>query len=956
MSLFPAYTTTAISDSQGQVPAQTSDLAWLTNQSFIAFPSTVQEDDSASEEEEHKPSNSVHRHRDRKRKRKKKHHKKEKKHRKQGGSDSNGSTSHSERSDDDRKKVKKVEQQPVRVSELDFYTDVDALRIYLTVETLHRPACPKYKLGPYRFDRLGWRKRGVKVQRYFRYFKKFRENASGGGSEGNVLDKEMELEKAARGDSSVEKWIEYYRFKQDNPIHADSYQNHKAELAVVERAMQRHPDDDQLMELYMDGIVKVYPTDEVLELIQKQIRMDNTNVLLWDALISNKQSSMAQCIAPNVLKLYEKSIRSLFLAKRSDEVMLKFFKKCAIFCRQSGLWEQFFGLVQLTISLNVSGNFGSGRHLFVSPEHNNQLIEYEELILKSGLPMNEIWLRIEKLRSAFHFLPFQGSHMCGDPQRMVLQEDIIGFVYPLINKEYAFDLVILILKMMKYPFESCAFERCSFFEPEPYESDHSEQLLPLFLDLNRNKKVDSIVLNMIKELNTPPSFINTNLAFESYLDLMRAFLISAAEHFSDEKNVILLLLYLKLERILLVFDKHSGPLTDERKKATRSRVKNLLKKSKYQNNLNFYIEYGLIEYEMEELGPSCVKIFKTSVQVFCAQDDQLDDNDLFTLVLKLTEVLLKEGQKTQAIYIMTKLALNPKTISFDSAETVTDPTKLLALQKFNERANQCLTKDSQVDEFMSLEQYFITNPLINGLRAYLYYMALIKSKAETTKKIDGFLFHFNDRDNPRHRFVREQLFEIYLKILEFRLEEFSNDCFLQVIDRVLHEYPENLTAIRMCTYSESLSWFQIRTILGKHLTTKSVLLLVTAARIRNLYSIQKQTAEEETYDDQVYKRRILNLLKHSVRRESTLRQNALLWRLYLRELFDQPGGDSGGNALEQCKRTLYMALEACPWNKVLYLDGAFFAPQELSQLLDLLLEKQLRIHAIPEELEILRNE
>ncbi|XP_062561746.1 nuclear exosome regulator NRDE2 [Armigeres subalbatus] len=948
MSLFPAYSTDSISVSQ--VPVKPTDLAWLTNQSFIAIPSTApaEEDSEVSELEESKPSSSH----QRKRKKKKKHHKKGgKRHRKHSSSGSDSEVTN-------RDEQKKVESPPMSVSELEYYTDVDALKIYLTVETLHRPACPKYKLGPYRFPQTGRGalKKRNNAQRYFRYFRKWKEVSSENKVGGQAIDKEMQLEKAARSDSSVDKWIEYYQYKKEHPMHFDSYQNHKAELAIVERAMQRHPDDELLMELYLEGIVKVYPTDEVLELIQKQIKMDNTNVQLWDALIANKQSSMAQCIVPNVLKLYEKSIRSLFLAKRSDEVMLKFFKKCAIFCRQAGLWEQFFALIQLTVSLNVSANFASGKHLFVSPDQYSQLIEYEELILKSGLPMNEIWLRIEKLRSAFHFLPFQGSQMCSDPQRMVLQEDIVGFVYPLINREYSFDLVILVLKLMKYPFESNAFERCSFFKAESYESDHPEQILSLFLNLTRDKKKDSIILNLIKELTTPPSFINTNLAFESYLDVLREFLVSAAEHFSDVKNVILLLLYLRLERILLVFDRNTSPLDDQRKKATRTRVKNLLKRSKYQNNLNFYIEYGLIEYEMEGLGPSCLKIFNTSVQVFCGQDDKLHDNDLYGLVVRFVEILLKEGKMKQAIGVLTKLALNPTTISFESTENVSDPSKLLALQKLNDRVSQYLSEDFHAEN-MPVEQYFITSPLTNSIYAYLYYLALIKSKAETVKRIDGLLFHFNDQDNPMHRFIREQIYEIYLKVLEFRLEEFTTDCFLQVVDRVLHEYPENLTTIRMCTFSESLSWFQIRTILGKHLTVKSVLLMVTAARIRSLYAATHPGELENSSDDQVYKRRILNLLKHSLRRDSPLRQNALLWRLYLRELFDQPSSlQAGDNALEQCKRTLYLALEACPWNKMLYLDGAFFAPQELSQLLDLLMEKQLRIHAVPEELEILRNE
>ncbi|XP_053683508.1 nuclear exosome regulator NRDE2 [Sabethes cyaneus] len=947
MSLFPAYSAAVTDSSDASVPAKPDDLHWLTNQSFIAFPIDQPAPASGADRSCSAESSSQQQQQPATATRKRKQKKKRKKHK-----------THHSGSEDEADKKKGVAQKPVRVSEEEFYTDLEGLRIYLTVDTLHKPACPRYKLGPYRFNSQSPNRKNGRKLRYFKYLKPF--NSLDVRRKAISLEKESELEKAARDDNSVAKWIEYFHYKVDNPVHMDSYQNHKAELSIVEKAMRQHPDNNELLTLWLDQIVKVFPTDEVLEMIERLISKDNTNVLLWDALIANKQGAMAQCIAPNVLRLYEKSIRSLFLAKRSDEVMLKFFKKCSLFCRQSGLWEKFFGLVQLTVSLNMSTEFANKKQLFASPEHYTQLIEYEELILKSGLPMNEIWLRIEKLRGAFHFLPFEGAKMCGDPQRMILQEDIVGFVYPLINREYTFDLAILILKLMKYPFESNAFERCSFFKPEAYEADHSEQLLPLFLEINRNTKYDITVLSLIKELNTPPSYINTNLAFESYLDLMRELIVALSVHFTDEKHAILLLLYLKLERILIVFDKISDSLSESRKKSCRSRVKNLLKKSNNPNNLRFYIEYGLIEYEMEGWAESCIKIFNISAQVFF-QNDASSEDDLFALILSVTDILIKEKRKEQAVYLLTTLALNPSKIRFDETfETPSDPVKLLALQKFNERAARLLMEEDQI-ECIPLEYYFTANPLINAIKAYLYCLALVKSTTETIKKLEGFLFQFNNTADQRHLFVREHLYEIYLKILTFRIEEFTNNSLLQAVDRVLHEFPENMTAIRFCAFLDTISWFQIRTTLGKYLTVRSVLLLTVTGRTRSSYDINDPDGEQ--LPRQTYKRRLLNLLKHSVRRESTLRQNALLWRLYLRELFDQPSSvnpaattNGQDNVLEQCRKTLYMALEACPWNKALYLDGAFFAPQELSHLLDLLMEKQLRIHAIPEELEILRNE
>lgn len=41
--------------------------------------------------------------------------------------------------------------------------------------------------------------------------------------------------------------------------------------------------------------------------------------------------------------------------------------------------------------------------------------------------------------------------------------------------------------------------------------------------------------------------------------------------------------------------------------------------------------------------------------------------------------------------------------------------------------------------------------------------------------------------------------------------------------------------------------------------------------------------------------------------------------------------------------------------QALYIDAAIYIPAELAQIQDLLIEKQLRLHVTPEELDILRT-
>uniref|UniRef100_A0A182TBH8 Uncharacterized protein n=1 Tax=Anopheles maculatus TaxID=74869 RepID=A0A182TBH8_9DIPT len=1003
MSLFPAYNTVSQVSKSESTASAPSEHAWLTNQSYIPFGTSVENDATDSEqsapeekvdEERHKDTDTADRPEPQSSKRHKSKHKK--KHKKKQSKRKRNSSSSSDDTTEEGLKSALALTAPssTHVSEAEYYTDVDPLKIYLTVEKLHRPACPRYRLGT--LKALGMRSNGTESgkDRYKRYFRtvKAKERDQSNASkvvQEEIFAREAELERSIRAEETVDKWIELVRFRQDHPIHFDSYQNHKRELSLIERARRHYPFDERILRLYLDAIVRVHPTDEVLDLIRRAITKDETNVTLWRALIRNKQCAMAQCIVPDVLRLYEKSTRSLFMARRSDETMLQLFRNCATFCRQTGLCELMFGMLQHALGMNVSGRFGGTDGLFSSPEHLQQLIEYEELILKSGLPMNEIWLRVELLRGAFHYLPFEGGRLASDPQRMVLTDDVVGYVYPLINKAYAFELMLVALKLMKVPFSR------QYDEEEAYEVDYPEQLLPLFLHVFRDRSLDGELYTFVKQLSVAPSYIRANIANESYLELVRKCLALAIDHFQGTQSATLLTLYLQLERMLVCEEKATSPcsleksiLEEGKSKPVRARVKNLLKHthSSNQNNLLVYAEYGLLEYEMTGLSGACRKIFSTSVQVYCSTEEADPsisdetttelDNDLFHLVLTMVELLLVNGLKDEAIRSLTNLALKKEDLTFDdkaTSATVPDTIKLSALQKFSDRVNRAVRYESQSDlvtNTTSAELHFSRNAMINSIKAYVTYLALVRSNlSEATKQLETFLYLFNDPSNARQRFLRQQLFEIYIQLYEIaqlgRKQAHSPPTenlrsFLDVIDRTLNEFPSNLYALRAVVFNDNLPWLRLRGVLGKHLTPKAVLLLVIAARYRESCTANGALEDFIPTEASPYKQRILNLLGSVLKcsktdSDSLLYRNALLWRLYLRELFDQPNAPPGYSVLEQCRRTLYAALEACPWNKALYLDGASCAPQELSALLDLMMEKQLRVHAIPEELAILRE-
>jgi hypothetical protein len=102
------------------------------------------------------------------------------------------------------------------------------------------------------------------------------------------------------------------------------------------------------------------------------------------------------------------------------------------------------------------------------------------------------------------------------------------------------------------------------------------------------------------------------------------------------------------------------------------------------------------------------------------------------------------------------------------------------------------------------------------------------------------------------------------------------------------------------------------------------------------------------YREMKYKHRIYNAIDGLVSRRSSVVSSVLTWRMYLRAAFNFD--------FTKCKRSLYQILDRQPMMKQLYLDGARYLPGEHSQLLDLIVEKGLRAHALAEELEILRTQ
>jgi len=74
--------------------------------------------------------------------------------------------------------------------------------------------------------------------------------------------------------------------------------------------------------------------------------------------------------------------------------------------------------------------------------------------------------------------------------------------------------------------------------------------------------------------------------------------------------------------------------------------------------------------------------------------------------------------------------------------------------------------------------------------------------------------------------------------------------------------------------------------------------------------------------------------------------SVLIWRLYM--YFENTFG-----SVEKVKAVYYRSLQNCPWAKALYIDAIQYVPDMMQDVLDLMIEKELRVRTPVEELDLL---
>lgn len=572
----------------------------------------------------------------------------------------------------------------------------------------------------------------------------------------------------------------------------------------------------------------------------------------------------------------------------------------------------------------------------------NSLIEYEEIVLKSGLPMNEIWLRIEKLRQNYYFLPCPVGQ-CSDMQRVVLNQDIVHYIYPLSNREYAFNLVIVVLRLLKIPlFDNCCLKQSIFnaYDINNYDNlcdfDCIEEIMPIFLHrtiLPSNRVFDEILWGIVRDFSIGPSFITTHIGHELYIKYLSEVLLLCAESFTSPnehpyKRNIFVLLLLRLERVVMAFDVYMNKWNEDKTKRLRTKIKNLLKREENRNCLVFYVEFAQIEYDLKRIEQAEHIYIAAISQSNPSTDNDCTRSEYWYVCVSLVEMLIREEKFKKALNLLNAIAIGTKIDPKDyDANDASEANNLLASKKLDERLKNICFIERNVS-IMEIVQSFQPDYLICVIKANIYHKILWrKSKDDAIKQMEMLLKSFPET-NMRHKYIREQIYEIYVDVMMYKSKQNSstitfaaeNEMF-SVISRSIDEFPTNMHLLRCAAMCHNQPWHRIRALLVKHHSPIAIMFLVVAAQFRyKKYAVTYENRNDPdsmlTTDvgdiENAYKTRVTNLLKQFTDHEAPTCKNSLLWRLYLRSLLDV------SNDFDKCRNILLTALNECPWNKVIY--------------------------------------
>ncbi|KAF7282010.1 nuclear exosome regulator NRDE2 [Rhynchophorus ferrugineus] len=833
---------------------------------------------------------------------------------------------------------------------------------YLSVNRIHRPKCPKYSVK--------YRSSIVQKQRHKRYFKiNIKSNREVDRvhliNEENFLKRRTLYNKELNENPhNVLMWLDYLKLEDEM---YEFEKNKKGSIAksqrvlldrkisIIEKALAHNLYSDSLYRELLK-VIETYPSDEVQEKLERMIKDRKDNIILWQGLIENSQCSMTS--APQVLAKYTECLSILHQVRITatfdkdifEQNILRILYQCGLFLRQTGLFERLWFLLNYYLDLTFGSNVQSAVVQIDDIFNEDLLQSLEESTLISKMPKHELWFRIEKLREACHWLPYVEDD-CVDPQRMVFNEDVDSLLHPIAMPKNIYNLVIHVFTLLKVPLipSRHATMQELGLDYVSWSLDSIESLLPIYLELYPIESSNHNILEDMMGFTAGPQYLKAIPGQMEYLKFVLSVMESCADRLQGNDQISVRIWWFRFQRLLIVLKRNGLFRGDFSEKTLRASVKNLLKKN--QHNELYYVEYALIEMELGKMT-QCQNILQTVLSrnnnkgIITENWPQSQTNQCY-LYKVLVESIIKREQfplshttKDTVLQYLLRLVLQRP------VDTVLTGLLMEANTKFNLISAALLQGNINT---LSPAEHFLPDFVTDWIICHAWFMYIHNGVFDCGSFLNKAINELKDKPNNL-TYQIELIYECYCTILFIHDSGSSTRGSLlsDVLLKGLQEYPNNIHLLSLLANEQIArrcavpKWWTIqKTLLESERPIAIIFCILILDKVQNIIiDNSTDTITGQPVRTSNYNNRLMNLFKKVTEPNVNTRKCGLIWRLYL-------------NKATSKRDIFYKAMKECPWIKALHMDAVIHMPNELGLVQDLIIEKQLRIHVTPEELESL---
>lgn len=612
-----------------------------------------------------------------------------------------------------------------------------------------------------------------------------------------------------------------------------------------------------------------------------------------------------------------------------------------------------------------------------------QVDQIEEDIISQNKPQWKTWLEIEHLRESVHCLPWRPDtnadetlEDCEDLDRLVLFDDIAPVLFMFHNKKLNLMLLIHSLYLLGV------------------QKDKEHLLLLSFLDqwclspltLVNNPHYNTLLTDIAA---TPISGSKpTHDLLKKFIDCIFQ---QALQVFTGEEAMAITLLW--IQHHLSQVRQSSGNIDKSTSKDVRKFAKSLLKEGQNRNNLILWNAFARLEWELGK-EEEALNVVETALVMQAGDllhvNNPWEGAGICALYHTYIDILL--GMKGHFVtwwtsnenrlspnmgksqWALIHLAEGTKLNSKNYTLMTISPTMVLKTRKkLGEIQEQIWDqfRNSSPENLTALSYFLIEFVECFALFEYCFSRLTIalslldsiqdqcskqlhKNKGGSHKELLPFL------ETPSEKQIMIHCEKVAVKLTLYHMQHHPQSLrsLKQLLKKALKQYPSEPYFMKVLIQAERGSY--LMTHLRRYFD-HCLLSTTLASPVIILFAVQNELEHkakmEALAQTGVYQLAVnsatLNRLRSLFERGLTLpeiRNCPLIWRLYISLEYEH--GD-----LERATGIYYRSLQQCPWAKALYKDAVvMLGDDKLQYIVDLMMEKEMRIQIPVEEIAILRGD